>query len=269
MAHVYADRVKETSSTTGTGTITLTGAVAGFQSFSAIGDGNTCEYCLFNETDNEWETGIGTYTASGTTLARTTPLDGSAATPVSFTTAPVAFVMPVAARFVGKQTTLIPAGSMTPTVTNGALPVEHERPTNDVMVKALAFDGTTRENAQFLLILPKGFSQDNVSFIPHWTVDGAVTTGVHWGLEILARGDNEAIDAAFGTAGASEDSAQSAVYEHLIGPESGSITTGSAVGNMLYCQAFRDPTDAQDTMTQDALLIAYEVFLTNEALTDD
>ncbi len=75
MALVIKDRVKETTTTTGTGTYTLAGAEVGFQSFSAIGDGNTTYYAVTN--NNDWEVGIGTYTASGTTLARTTILSSS------------------------------------------------------------------------------------------------------------------------------------------------------------------------------------------------
>jgi lipopolysaccharide export system protein LptA len=78
MALVLADRVKETSTTTGTGTITLAGASTGFQSFSVIGNGNTCYYTITNQTvPSEWEVGIGTYTLAGTTLARTTILASS------------------------------------------------------------------------------------------------------------------------------------------------------------------------------------------------
>ena len=75
MALVIADRIKETTSTTGTGTYTLSGAVSGFESFSTIGDGNTTYYACVDDTD--FEVGIGTYTASGTTLARTTILQSS------------------------------------------------------------------------------------------------------------------------------------------------------------------------------------------------
>ena len=77
MALVLADRVQETTTTTGTGTITLAGAVSGYQSFSAIGNGNTTYYTITSGT--AWEVGIGTYTSSGTTLARTTILSSSAA----------------------------------------------------------------------------------------------------------------------------------------------------------------------------------------------
>ena len=61
MALVLADRVRETSTSTGTGTFTLAGAVAGFQSFSAIGTGNTTYYTI--ATSGDWEVGIGTWTS--------------------------------------------------------------------------------------------------------------------------------------------------------------------------------------------------------------
>ena len=67
MALVLADRVKETTTTTGTGTFTLAGAVTGFESFASIGNGNTTYYCCVLGSD--FEVGIGTYTSSGTTLA--------------------------------------------------------------------------------------------------------------------------------------------------------------------------------------------------------
>ncbi len=77
MAFVLADRVKETTTTTGTGTVTLLGASTGYQSFSAIGNGNTTYYTIAGQTTSEWEVGIGTYTSSGTTLARTTVIASS------------------------------------------------------------------------------------------------------------------------------------------------------------------------------------------------
>jgi hypothetical protein len=77
MALVLKDRVKETSTTTGTGTFTLTGASTGFQSFSVIGDGNKTYYCIVDSAAGAWEVGIGTYTSSGTTLSRDTVLESS------------------------------------------------------------------------------------------------------------------------------------------------------------------------------------------------
>lgn len=77
MAFVLADRVQETTTTTGTGTVTLLGAVTGFRSFATIGNANTTYYTIAGQTGSEWEVGIGTYTAAGTTLARTTVLASS------------------------------------------------------------------------------------------------------------------------------------------------------------------------------------------------
>ena len=77
MALVVKDRVRETTTTTGTGTITLGGAATGFQSFSVIGDSNTTFYTIQLANTNEWEVGVGTYTLSGTTLSRDTILESS------------------------------------------------------------------------------------------------------------------------------------------------------------------------------------------------
>ena len=76
MALVVNDRVKETSTTTGTGTFTLDGAVTGFETFSsAIGNTNTTYYAIVNTVNAEFEVGLGTVGAG--TLARTTIISSS------------------------------------------------------------------------------------------------------------------------------------------------------------------------------------------------
>jgi hypothetical protein len=77
MPLVLKDRVKETSTTTGTGTLTLGGAASGFQSFSVIGDGNKTYYAIVDSATGDWEVGLGTYTSSGTTLSRDFVLESS------------------------------------------------------------------------------------------------------------------------------------------------------------------------------------------------
>lgn len=78
----FFDRVQESSTTTGTGTYTLAGAITGFQDFSVVGNSNSCYYCAQEVDANGnpsggWEVGKGTYTSSGTTLSRDTILASS------------------------------------------------------------------------------------------------------------------------------------------------------------------------------------------------
>lgn len=80
MAFVVKDRVKETSTTSGTGTLTLAGAATGYRSFADIGNGNSTYYTIVDNTANTWEVGIGTYTSSGTTLSRDTVISNSSGT---------------------------------------------------------------------------------------------------------------------------------------------------------------------------------------------
>jgi hypothetical protein len=78
MALVLKDRVKETTSTTGTGAISLGGAVANFQAFSAVlSDADTTYYAIIDVTNSDYEIGLGTYSSGGNTLARTTILESS------------------------------------------------------------------------------------------------------------------------------------------------------------------------------------------------
>ena len=78
MALVVKDRVKESTTTSGTGTLTLAGAVTGFQSFAAaLSDGDTTYYAIAEFSTGAWEVGLGTWATGSSTLARTTILDSS------------------------------------------------------------------------------------------------------------------------------------------------------------------------------------------------
>lgn len=77
MALKKADRVHETSTTTGTGAFSLAGAVSSYRAFSTVMSiGDTCLYCIANQGASEWETGLGTYSGTNT-LTRTTVIDSS------------------------------------------------------------------------------------------------------------------------------------------------------------------------------------------------
>ncbi len=77
MAFVVKDRVKETTLTIGTGTLTLAGTSAGFQSFAILGNNNETYYTIVDASTGAWEVGLGTYTSAGTTLSRDTVLESS------------------------------------------------------------------------------------------------------------------------------------------------------------------------------------------------
>ena len=77
MALVVKDRVRETTTTSGTGPITLNGAVQAFQDFTVIGDGNTTYYTIVDAQTGDWEVGIGTYTLATTSLSRDAVLESS------------------------------------------------------------------------------------------------------------------------------------------------------------------------------------------------
>ena len=77
---LFYDRIKESTTSTGTPSVALAGAQSGFQGFGVVGSGNICYYAIQHRTADEWEVGLGTVPDSGVTLARTRVLDGSSGT---------------------------------------------------------------------------------------------------------------------------------------------------------------------------------------------
>mgnify|MGYP006237766835 FL=1 len=78
MALVINDRVKVTSTTTGTGAMALGAAVTGFETFAqGIGNNNTTYYCIFNQGTTEFEVGLGTLDGTSANLTRTTVISSS------------------------------------------------------------------------------------------------------------------------------------------------------------------------------------------------
>lgn len=118
MALALFDRVQETTTTTGTGSVTLGGAVPGFQSFAVVGNGNTCYYTIVD--GSAWEVGTGTYSTSGPTLARTTVLSNS-----NGNTSPITLAAGTKSVFLtypaGKSVNLNESGNVSPlgTVSSG------------------------------------------------------------------------------------------------------------------------------------------------------
>jgi hypothetical protein len=74
---IWKDRVEETTDSTGTSDLVLTGATVSNQDFGIVGDGNQCDYCVISGDGLAWEVGSGTYDSGTVTLSRDTVYDGS------------------------------------------------------------------------------------------------------------------------------------------------------------------------------------------------
>jgi len=86
MAIIKADRVRETTTTTGTGAISLAGAATGYRAFSTVcTDGDTCYYAIVSQTGSEWETGLGTFSTPATFTRTTVHSSSNSGSAVSFT----------------------------------------------------------------------------------------------------------------------------------------------------------------------------------------
>jgi hypothetical protein len=104
-----------------------------------------------------------------------------------------------------------------------------------------------------------------------WSSTATDTDGVAWALEGRAVSDNEAIDAAWGTAVVVTDDAQSAAGEVYVTSESAAVTIAGtpAAGDVCFFRLSRDVSDANDDMTEDARLIGIKLFVTTLTATDD
>lgn len=176
MTFIVKDRVKDATTTTGTGTVTLSGtAPIGFQAFSVIGNGNTCAYTI--ALGSEWEVGIGTYSTTGPTLARTTVLRSSNAdAAVNFSAGTKDVFITVPGDLVGYQqigTTQTPSGVASSSITS--IPDRY----SDLLIEFLGLS----HNSGSGQVLQIELSPDGVT----WTTPAAVS------------GSLAAADAAYGS----------------------------------------------------------------------
>ena len=171
----------------------------------------------------------------------------------------------VPATFSLAQSKWIPVTEMLRATTSGpAALAQVESGTNDINVSVLDFDASADEYAHFNFQFPPGWNLGTVTFQAVWMAGGAVTTGVAWGLQAIALSDNTVLDTAWGTPVVVTDDAQGAAEEILISAESAAVTIGGtpADGDIVFFRVFRDVSDANDDMTEDARLIGVRVFYT-------
>lgn len=187
------DRVKETSTTTGTGALTLAGAVSGFRAFTAVlSNSDTTYYAVEHQSAAEYEYGIGTFTTSGTTLARTTVLGGSNGTSaVNFSAGTKhVFIAPLATMLGDRNPEISVTGATTATIDRVHV---CSGTSADYTVTLPAASGNAGRRLWFrmapLASLSKRVTLDGNS---SETIDGA-TTRVMWAgetCELLCDGSN-------------------------------------------------------------------------------
>jgi hypothetical protein len=239
MPLVLADRVRETTTTTGTGTISLAGPVSGFQGFStAIGDANTTYYTIVDAATGAWEVGLGTYTSSGSTLARTTVLSSSnsdALVPFGAGTKDVFVTQPAErAVYVLGAGTGLAAGAAA--FTSGGVPYADSTSTLATSSN-LTFNGTT-------------LTANALTTTSTVTINGGTANGVAYlnGSKVLTTGsaltfDGSTLGVSRGTAGTAASFAAGGQTLKIYG-DSTSVSVGAG-GALAYgtTSTFYDPTN--------------------------
>jgi len=172
---------------------------------------------------------------------------------------------------VGKNTIWVPAAAITPTKSNGCasrtqVETTAGRPDMDV----LDFDASSDEHAQFSVAFPKSWNLGTVTFQVFWTSTATDTDGVAWGLQGVACSNDGTIDVAYGTAVVVTDDNISAAEDLLVTSESSAITIAGtpADDDICYFRVFRDVSDGNDDMAEDARLIGLKLFYTTDAAND-
>ena len=176
-----------------------------------------------------------------------------------------------AVKVAGKETIWVPASAMQPTTSNGCSALTTVETTSgrpDMVV--LDFDDGADEHAQFSVAFPKSWNLGTVTFKAYWTTTATDTDGCTWGLQGVAMNDNETIDVVYGTAVVVDDAAQGAAEELYVTAESGAITIAGtpADEDLCFFRVFRDVSDSNDTMAEDARLLGIKIFFTTDAAND-
>jgi hypothetical protein len=170
----------------------------------------------------------------------------------------------------GTHTIAVPAGAMFAAATSGAASASLDSGSEDVNYQVFDFDASADEYVHFTIPMPNSWNEGTVTFQVLWSSTATDTDGVAWGLQGVAVSDNDAINAAYGTPIVVTDDAQSAAGELYITSVSSAVTIAGtpAAGDMVFFRLFRDVSDANDDMTEDARLLGVRVLYTVNAAND-
>jgi len=158
---------------------------------------------------------------------------------------------------------------MKPRSTNGAAPGTVQGATNGTMIASLDFDTATVEYAQFAIRMPKGWDESTVTFTPVWTANSTSTNGVAWTMRAKALGNDETIDAAWGSDVTVTDNNTSTAYQNHIAAESDALTIANASEQeWVVFEIYRNVSNGSDTLAVDALLLGVTLNYTTNAAND-
>lgn len=176
----------------------------------------------------------------------------------------------IAAATAGVQMLPVPAAAMTARTTNGAAAGSVEATTNKGMIVSLDFDASTQEYAQFDLPMPESWDEGTIQAEFVWSHPATTTNfGVVWGIQAVALADDDAQDAAFGTAQEVADTGGTTNDLYRSAKASAMTVAGSpAAGDLVRFQVYRKPSDGSDTMAVDARLQAVRLYITTAAAVD-
>jgi hypothetical protein len=135
-------------------------------------------------------------------------------------------------------------------------------------IRALAFDTSTDEHAQFTIAMPKMWNEGTITAAFYWTNASATSGTVAWGLQGISLSNDDAIDTAFGTAVVTSDTQTGTAKDVHISATSSAITIGGspAAGDLTCFQVYRDVS--ADNLAEDALLLGIKIFYTIDAAND-
>jgi hypothetical protein len=187
---------------------------------------------------------------------------------VNFTQSPT--VSSAAVLVAGAQTIWVPAMAMRPTASNGCAAItDVETTSGRPDMQVLDFDASSDEHAQFQIGFPKSWNEGTITFRVFWTSTATDTDGCAWGLQGVSVANDATIDVAYGTAVVVTDNNISAAEDCLVTATSGNVTISNAAADTLtYFRIFRDVSDGNDDMAEDARLLGVQIFYTTDAAND-
>ena len=171
---------------------------------------------------------------------------------------------------VGTETIYVPAGAMVARTTNGAAAGTVETTTNKIMFSTLDFDTSTVEYAQFSIRMPKSWNEGTITARFTWSHASTTTNfGVVWYIQAVALSDDDAGDAAFGTAQGIADTGGTTNDIYVSSATPACTVGGSpAAEDWVVFQVYRQTADAADTLAIDARLHGVTLYITTDAATD-